>query len=88
MPARKAARQQVKRNRRNQSVRRATRTVLGHARRTVQAGDVEEAEPAIRQAISVLDKAVKKGVMHKNSASRTKSRLATRLHRLQNASSS
>ena len=88
MPAKKVARQQVKRARRNQSVRRATRTVLSQARRSVRAGDAEEAEPAIRNAISYLDKAVKKGIMHKNSASRTKSRLATKLHQLQNASSS
>ena len=87
MPAKKAARQQVKRNQRNQSVRRATRTILGQARRSVAAGDVAEAEPAVRQAISVLDRAVKKGIIHKNSASRTKSRLATRLHQLQSARS-
>lgn len=88
MPAKKVARQQVKRARRNQSVRRATRTMLGQARRSVLTGDVEVSEPAIRSAISLLDKAVKKGIMHKNTASRTKSRLAIKLSRLQNASSS
>ena len=88
MPAKKVARQQVKRGRRNQSVRRATRTVLGQARRSVLAGDAEVAEPAIRNAISHLDKAVKKGILHKNNASRLKSRLAIKLNRLQNASSS
>jgi small subunit ribosomal protein S20 len=62
--------------------------MLGQARRTVASGNAAEAEPAVRQAISVLDKAVKKGVIHKNTASRTKSRLALRLHRLQSGSSS
>ena len=84
MPARKAIRQSVKRNRRNQSIRRTTRTSIVSARRAVAGGDAEAAEPAVRQAISLLDKAVKKGVLHKNNASRRKSRLAVRLNRLQN----
>ena len=84
MPAKKAARQSVKRYRRNQSVRRTTRTAISGARRAVASGDSEVAEPAIRQAISLLDKAVKKGILHKNNASRRKSRLAARLNQLQN----
>ncbi len=84
MPAKKAARQSVKRYRRNQSTRRATRTAVSDARRAVGSGDAEVAEPAVRRAISVLDKAVKKGILHKNNASRRKSRLAARLNQLQN----
>ena len=83
MPAKKAARQSVKRYRRNQSARRTTRTAVAAARRAVNSGDEAVAEPAIRQAISVLDKAVQKGVLHKNNASRRKSRLAARLNQLQ-----
>ena len=84
MPAKKAARQSVKRAQRNQSVRRTTRTAIVGARRAVGSGDVEVAEPAIRRAISLLDKAVKKGILHKNNASRRKSRLAARLNQLSN----
>ncbi|MDE2843774.1 MAG: 30S ribosomal protein S20 [Chloroflexota bacterium] len=84
MPAKKAARQSVKRAQRNQSVRRTTRTAIAGARRAVVSGDVEVAEPAIRRAISLLDKAVKKGILHKNNASRRKSRLAARLNQLTN----
>ena len=84
MPARKAARQSVKRYRRNQSVRRTTRTAITGARRAVASGDSEVAEPAIRSAISLLDKAVKKGVLHKNNASRRKARLAARLNQIRN----
>ena len=84
MPARKVARQSVKRYRRNQSVRRATRTAVAGARRAVASGDAEAAEPAVRQAISLLDRAVKKGILHKNNASRRKSRLAAHLNQLQN----
>lgn len=84
MPAKKAARKSVKRYRRNQSIRRTTRTAIVGARRAVASGDSEGAEPAIRQAISLLDKAVKKGILHKNNASRRKSRLAARLNQMQN----
>ena len=84
MPARKSARKSVKRYRRNQSTRRTTRTAITGARRAVASGDTEVAEPAIRHAISLLDKAVKKGILHKNNASRRKSRLAARLNQLQN----
>lgn len=84
MPAKKAARKSVKRYRRNQSIRRTTRTAVTAARRAVGSGDAAVAEPAIRHAISVLDQAVKKGILHKNNASRRKSRLAARLNQLTN----
>ena len=83
MPSQKAARKSVKRYRRNQSARRTTRTAVAGARRAAASGDAETAEPAIRQAMSLLDKAVKKGILHKNNASRRKSRLASRLNQLQ-----
>ena len=82
MPAKKVARQSVKRYGRNHSTRSATRTVLYGARRTIASGDETEAEASVRRAIGQLDRAVKKGVLHKNNASRTKSRLATRLNKM------
>lgn len=88
MPAKKAARQSVKRYARNHSVRRATRTAVGNARRAIASGDGTAAEPSVRMAISFLDKAVKKGVLHKNNASRGKSRLAAALNRVQGADGS
>ena len=44
--------------------------------------DVEAAERAVRAASSTLDKAVQKGILHKNNASRSKSRLAARLNEM------
>ncbi|MFB3120051.1 MAG: 30S ribosomal protein S20 [Stenotrophomonas maltophilia] len=85
MPAEKVARQSVKRYGRNHSVRSATRTVLYGARRAIDGGDEAEAQAAVRKAIGHLDRAVKKGILHKNNASRTKSRLATRLHKMNQA---
>ena len=84
MPAKKAARKSVKRYRRNQSARRTTRTAIAGARRALGSGDAELAEPAIKHAISLLDKAVRKGILHRNNASRRKSRLAARLNQMKN----
>lgn len=85
MPAEKVARQSVKRYGRNHSTRSATRTVLYGARRAIDGGDEADAQAAVRRAIGHLDRAVKKGILHKNNASRTKSRLATRLHKMNQA---
>lgn len=81
MPAEKSARQSERRNLRNRSVRRTTRTAMGAALSAIDEGDAA-AESTVRQAISLLDRAVRKGVMHKNAASRTKSRLAARLNKM------
>ena len=85
MPAKKAARQSMKRAQRNRSVRSATRTGIAKALRSVESGDVEMAETAVVEAMSLLDKAAQRGVLHKNTASRGKSRLSRRLNRLKAA---
>ena len=85
MPAKKAGRQSVKRYRRNGSVRTATRTAVNKALVSVEDGDLAVAESTVRSAISTLDRAVRKGVLHKNSAARRKSRIATKLNQLRNS---
>jgi small subunit ribosomal protein S20 len=87
LPSEKSARQSLRRYQRNRSVRRATRTMVRKALAAVESEDLAEAEPAIRQAMSVLDRAVKKGILHENNASRRKSRLAARLNRLRGSAS-
>ena len=82
MPAEKAHRKSVKRYSRNMSVRRTTRTAIAQARRAVADG-TPESEATVRRAISLLDIAVRKGVLHKNNASRRKARLAASLNRSQ-----
>ena len=81
MPAPKAHRQSLKRNARNMSVRRATRTAVAQARRALSIA-APDSEDAVRQAISRLDVAVRKGVLHRNNASRRKARLAAALNRV------
>ena len=60
---------------RNQVVRSAARTYVKRARRLIAEGNLDEAEGVIRQAVSALDKAAQKGVVHRNNAARRKSRL-------------
>ena len=81
MPAPKAHRQSIKRNARNMSVRRATRTAVVQARRSLSIA-APESEAAVRHAVSMLDVAVRKGVLHRNNASRRKARLAAALNRV------
>lgn len=75
----KRMRQSEKRRQRNRTVRTRVRTALKTARAavTTTGGD---AAAAVLQAIRVLDKAVTKGVIHRNTASRKKSALARKLN--------
>ena len=85
MPAEKAGRQSVKRYQRNRSVRTATRTAISKALEAVESGDVLEAEPKVLAAISILDRAARKGVLPKKNVARRKSRISARLNRLRRA---
>ena len=80
MPARKSYRQSVKRNQRNRSARTETRTIIAKAQRSMDSGDLSEAEVAVDRAVSIMDRAVQKGIMHKNNVARRKSRLTTRFN--------
>ena len=88
MPAQKAARQSLKRYQRNRSTLRTTRTAVSAARRAIGSGEAGAGEAALRTAVSILDKAVQKGVLHKNNASRRKARLAAQLNRTARGSAS
>ena len=85
MPAKKTGRQQVKRARRNRSAKTITRTLMGRANRSLEAGDAEAAQPAVALAIRTLDRAVRKGILHKNNAARRKSRMMAKLSRVEQA---
>ena len=82
---------QIKRNKQNEKRRLRNRFYAGRARTFVKkarAGDRERitrknAAEATLQAISALDNAAEKGVIHKNNAARRKSRLMKHLHALE-----
>ncbi len=73
--AEKRVRQAEERRVRNRSIRGATRTQVRKALPLISASRFEEAEAAIRVAVSSLDKAAEKGILHPNNAARHKSRL-------------
>lgn len=76
----KRARQTEKRTTTNRANKSRLRTALRGFRAALASGDKEKAQSSYQQTASVLDKAVQKGVLHKNTASRYKSRLGKRLN--------
>ena len=86
MPAEKTGRQQVKRAARTRGDRTESRTAMAKALRSVESGDVALAETDVREALITLDRAVQKGILHKNNVNRRKSRMAARLNKMKAAS--
>jgi small subunit ribosomal protein S20 len=81
---------QIKRNKtnekarqRNKAVKSELKTAIRRTREAVEAGDTEKATAAARAASQKLDKAVSKGVIHKNQAANKKSALAQKVASLQ-----
>ena len=78
----KRHRQNEKRRLNNRVARGRTRTIVNKAKTAIEGGNQATAAEAIKLAISSLDKAAEKGVIHKNNAARRKSRLMKRLAEL------
>lgn len=68
-----------KRTERNRAVKSELRTWIRKFREAADAGDTERATEALQTASRKLDKAVSKGVLHKNNAANKKSALATQV---------
>lgn len=77
--ARKRVRISLERGSRNKSMRSQSKTYVTRAEKTIQTGDFGLAEEAVKQAISVLDRIARKGVIHRNSAAHRKSSLVRKL---------
>lgn len=77
--ARKRVRQTEKRRALNASQRSSLRTFIKKAIAAADGGDLEKAQAAYRAAVPVIDSAVNKGLIHKNKAARSKSRLNARV---------
>jgi small subunit ribosomal protein S20 len=75
----KAHRQSLVHRERNRKFRSQLRTTLKQVRATIDAKDKAAVKKQLGQAISVIDKMAAKGVIHRNTASRYKSRLTTRV---------
>ena len=78
----KRIRTNEKRRQRNLAIKSELKTLVRKTREAVEAGDKEAAIEALRVASRKLDKAVSKGVIHRNQAANRKSKLARRVQSL------
>ncbi len=87
MPNTKSAARAMRNSRRRNVINTRTKykvkSAVKETRTLISAGEAKEAADSLKKAMSALDKAVKKDVLHKNTASRKKSRLAKALAKIQ-----
>tara|TARA_B100001146_G_C15927460_1_gene325642 strand:- start:164 stop:430 length:267 start_codon:yes stop_codon:yes gene_type:complete len=81
--SKKRAKQSEKHRKHNASQRSSMRTAIKKAIAAIESGDYDAANSAYQAAVPILDRAVTHGIIHKNKASRHKSRLNTRVKALQ-----
>lgn len=67
---------------RNKAVKSDMRTNIKKVEKLVEANDAENAKTAYHSAVRIIDKAVQKGVIHKNNGNRHKARLAKKVNTL------
>ena len=75
----KAHRQNIERRERNRQMRTRLRRALRDIRAAIDTGEAASVKDALRTTISLVDKMAGKGLIHRNTAGRYKSRLATRI---------
>ena len=75
----KANRQNVKRREHNRQMRSKLRTALKAIRASLDAKDIPGAKTALQATVSIVDKMATKGIIHRNTAGRYKSRLTARM---------
>ena len=71
-----------KRTIRNARLKSALRTTIRRFEEAMKAADRDEASLKLKKAVIAIDKAVTKGILHKNAASRKKSRLTKKFNKL------
>ena len=75
----KANRQNIERREHNRELRSRLRTALKAIRASLDSDDVDGAKKALSATVSIVDKMATKGIIHRNTAGRYKSRLTARL---------
>ena len=75
----KANRQNVKLKEHNRAMRSKLRSALRSIRTSLDSKDLAGAKAALSQTVSIVDKMATKGIIHRNTAGRYKSRLSSRL---------
>jgi small subunit ribosomal protein S20 len=86
MPNHKSAEKRVRQNEKRRAVNRSNRsdlrTQIKKLRTALAASDKNQSQELLTPTVSAIDKAVNKGVLHKNTAARYKSRLTTHVGKL------
>jgi len=86
MPNHQSAEKRMRQNERrrviNRNNRTRMRTQIKKLRAALAAGDTGALQAALADTVSVIDKSVQKGVLHRNAAARYKSRLTARVNQL------
>lgn len=89
MPRTRSAMKQMRRSERrrlqNRAVKRALRTAIKKVKEGIEEKDLQRAQEDLLKAIPLIDKAQAKGVIHRNTAARYKSRLSHQLNALKAA---
>ncbi len=80
--ARKRARQSIKQNMHNASLRSELRTAIKKVQKAIGAGDKAVAQKIYQESIGVIDRIADKKIIHKNKAARHKSRLSAQVKAL------
>ena len=84
MPNHKSAEKRVRQNEKRRDINRSNRgrlrTSIKKLRSALTTGDATTVQELLPATISTIDKAVQKGVLHRNAAARYKSRLTTRVN--------
>ena len=75
----KANRQNIKRREHNRQLRSRLRSALKAIRASLDDNDVDGAKSALNKTVSIVDKMATKGIIHRNTAGRYKSRLSARV---------
>ena len=75
----KANRQNIRRREHNRQMRSKLRSALKAIRVSLEAKDLSGAKAALSQTVSIVDKMATKGIIHRNTAGRYKSRLSARM---------
>ena len=78
--AEKSARSSARKAERNKSIKSGTKSALTKAEKLMVSNKIAEASVAVTEAISLLDKAARKKVIHPNTVARKKSRLMKKLN--------
>lgn len=82
MPNHKSAEKRIRQNEKRRGINRGhrtrVRTYIKKLRTALASGEKQQVDQILPEAISIIDKSVQKGVMHKNAAARYKSRLTVK----------